>query len=153
MKKVVQKIFTYVLLLFITLSSVGISFYLHHCGCRETTFFSLKAGYSEADAFCCCSMEPQSPEINSCSNELTQEKCCKEQYYFILLPFGPEKVTSDVKPLFGKTLNLLNTAMILKSDRANTLEPELKSSPPPLLLSGKLLVYFTHQIKIPFPIS
>ncbi len=96
--KVVQKIFTYALLMFITLSSVGISFYLHQCGCRETTLFSFEAGYSEPTEFCCCSVEPKTSKNASCSNEVDEEKCCQEQYFFFLIPFGPEKVTSDVKP-------------------------------------------------------
>ena len=150
--KVVQKIFTFLLLMFITISSVGISFYLHECGCRDTTLFSLEAGYSEANEFCCCSAEPQSTTENSCSNEVAQEGCCKDQYYFILLPFGPEKTTTEIKPLFGKTLNLLSTAVVLESEALNLRQPEMQPNPPPLLLSGKLFVYFIQQIKIPFPI-
>jgi len=151
--KVVQKIFTYALLMFITLSSVGISFYLHQCGCRETTLFSFEAGYSEPTEFCCCSVEPIASENTSCKNEVDEEKCCQEQYFFFLIPFGPEKVTSDVKPFIGKIFNSLSPVMVIYSEASRISQQSIKPDPPPLLITGKQFVYFIQQIKIPFPIS
>jgi len=151
--KVVYKISSLFLLVFITLSSVGISFYLHECGCRETTLFSFEAGYSDPEEFCCCSVQTPSTAESSCCDEVEKEECCKDQYYFILLPFGPEPSTSITKTYDVKILSSLNIALVSSDEFTRPTEPVIRLHSPPVVLGGKLLIYFTHQIKIPFPIA
>ncbi len=151
--KVVYKIFTIVLLLFITISSIGISFYLHQCGCRQTTLFSFEAGYSESDEFCCCSAELQQAGDTSCNSDINDEKCCKEQYYFILLPLGPEKAAQKIQPFDGKLFKISVSSLATMIDMPNLDEPAPPAPLPPLLSGGKSFVLFSHQIKIPFPIA
>jgi hypothetical protein len=151
--KVVNKIFTLILLVFITLSSAGISFYLHECGCRQSTFFSIEAGYSEADEFCCCSPELVSAQESACDCSLAEEQCCKEKYFFFLLPVGPDKVKVSLPDLQFKLIAQINTSKIddIKSSSINSDARSIHA--PSGIKSGKELVYYLSQIKIPFPIA
>ncbi len=151
--KIVHKISVFILLLIITFSSVGISFYLHECGCRETTLFSFEAGYSEPEEFCCCSVQTPSTAESSCCDEVEKEECCKDQYYFILLPFGPEPSASNTKTYDAKILSSLNVAPVSTDELSKPTKPVIRLHSPPVVLGGKLMIYFTHQIKIPFPIA
>jgi hypothetical protein len=151
--KIVHKISVFILLLIITFSSVGISFYLHQCGCRETTLFSFETGYSAPDEFCCCSVQTPAAGESSCCDEVEKEECCKDQYYFILLPLGPEPIASNTKTYDVKILSSLNTALVSPDEFSNPTEPVTRLHSPPVVMGGKMLIYFTHQIKIPFPIA
>jgi hypothetical protein len=151
--KVVHKIFTILMLMFITVSSVGISFYLHQCGCRNTTLFSFETGYSGPDEFCCCSVQTPTGGESSCCDEVEKEECCKDQYYFILVPFGPENITTVVKLQDGKISGTVIPGLVLMSGLSNLCRHAPRPNPPPFIVSGKQFVYFTHQIKIPCPIA
>jgi len=151
--KVVNKISTLILLVFITLSCMGISFYLHECGCRESTFLSIEAGYSEADEFCCCSTEPASAQESACDSDIDEEKCCKEKYFFMLLPVGPDKAKVKLPDLQVKFIEQISTSQT-SGDESSIRNSDARSiHAPPGMKSGKELVYFISQIKIPFPIA
>ncbi len=151
--KIVHKISVFILLLIITLSSVGISFYLHECGCRQSTFLSIEAGYSEADEFCCCSTEPASTQENACDNNLDEEKCCKEKYFFLLLPVGPDKVKVSVPDLQVKFIAQISSLQTSYNEISDNPIDAISIHSPPGRKSGKELVYFISQIRIPFPIA
>lgn len=151
--KFVKKIFAIVLLLFITISSIGISFYLHHCGCRNTTLFSFEAGYAEPNTTCCCSTEMPVTSKSSCCDEVKTEKCCNDQYFFLLLPLGPEKIASVFKSWDVKIFSSVIPGINLNENLLKRPELVLHSISLPQIISGKLFVFFTHQIKIPFPKS
>jgi hypothetical protein len=148
-----NKIFTFILLGFIISSSVGISFYLHECGCRHKTLFDLKAGYSEAGTFCCCSSEPIRSNNSPSDNNVKDESCCKDKYFFLLVPFGPEKEKVNV-PFFQFKIIEFSAIYFFIDDEA----PEINGNfltihSPPGRFSGKDLVLFLQQVKIPFSIA
>jgi hypothetical protein len=150
--KFVHKISVFILLLIITFSSVGISFYFHQCGCRETTFLSVETGYNKPAAFCCCETDVAVSNTSDASRSIENEDCCKDQYVFFLLPFGPEKNTDTPVVVDYKIISHLFDNFVateIESPKAVNDTPLLHS--PPDLRAGKELVYFISQIKIPFP--
>lgn len=151
--KVLKKIFVFILLGFITLSSVGISFYLHECGCRQTTLISIEAGYSEADAFCCCAAEPESSKSSSCDSGLDEEGCCKDKYFFLLLPVGPDNAKVSTPDLKVKIIAQINFLPAPENEIPDFTSGEISIHSPPAIKSGKKLVFFLSQIKIPFPVA
>lgn len=148
-----NKIFTFALLGLITFSSVGISFYLHECGCRHKTLFELKAGYSAASEFCCCSSEPIKSNNSLCGNNVKDESCCKDKYFFLLVPFGQEKERVNLPFFQFKILEIIAISFIVNDEA-----PEINGNfftyhSPPWRLSGKDLVLFIQQVKIPISIA
>lgn len=149
----IKKIFTIILLGFIIAGSAGISFYLHECGCRQTTLLSIEAGYSEADAFCCCSAEPEFTESSSCDSGLDEEGCCKDKYFFLLLPVGPDNAKVSTPDLKVKIIAQISFLPETENEIPDITSGEISIHSPPDIKSGKKLVFFLSQIKIPFPIS
>jgi hypothetical protein len=148
--KVIQKISVFALIVFLITSSVGISFYLHECGCREATLFSFEAGYSESVDFCCCSSEQVSSNDNSCDKELDNEGCCKDKYFFLLLPIAPDKVKVNIPSLNEKIIPQIIKPLIVFDETSANTGDTISNESPPGTKSGKELVYFISQIKIPF---
>lgn len=131
---------------------MGISFYLHQCGCRETTLLSVETGYNKPASFCCCAPDPVISNPSDATRTVENEDCCKDQYVFFLLPLGPEKITNNPVVVDYKIISHLfdnSVASEIESPKAVNETPLLHS--PPDIRSGKELVYFISQIKIPFP--
>lgn len=150
--KSIKKISGFILLTIILFSSVGISFYLHECDCRGTNLYSVGTGFSGPKSFCCCSSE--TPISSSCDlvDTFDADGCCKDLVYFYLLPFGPEKAISGFLKFSDKVL--FSFVPVKVSETGHTLKTEtipLLHSPPDKL-SGKNLIYFIQQIKIPSPV-
>jgi hypothetical protein len=149
--KIVHKISAIVLLVLVTLGSAGISFYLHQCGCRETTLFSVETGYNKTSPFCCCSVEPAGSKPLNASPAFDNEDCCKDNYIFFLLPFGPEKDANSHFVVDYKIASLLfNTSIASETELPKAEKDTPLPHSPPGLRAGKELVYFISQIKIPF---
>jgi hypothetical protein len=151
--KILNKIFAFIMLALITLSSIGISFYVHECGCRETTLFDVETGFNKSPAFCCCEPDLVVSYPSDASRSVQNEDCCKDKYVFFLLPFGPEKnsnspIVVDYKIISHLFDNSVRTE--IESPKAFN-ETPLPHSPPDII-SGKELVFYISQIKIPFPV-
>jgi hypothetical protein len=149
--KILHKISVFILLLIITFSSVGISFYLHQCGCRETTLYTIETGYTKPTEFCCCAVEMPKSDHPLAGHQVEAESCCKDHFYFFILPIGPDKADTFFSSIDGKTIAFINPASILDTDEHYITEAVPMLHSPPALLTGKQLIFFIQQIKIPFP--
>jgi hypothetical protein len=149
---ITKKLSGFFLLIIIIVSSLGVSFYLHECECRGSNLYSIGTGFSGSQDFCCCSNE--NIVYSSCNpkGNIHKEGCCKDFVYFYLVPFAPEKVASVIPFLPEKNLV---SFIFIKLQVLNQIT-EIISYPllhsPPEKLSGKNLVFFIQQIKIPFPV-
>jgi hypothetical protein len=151
--KVVQKISVFVLITFIITSSLGISFYLHQCGCRETTLLDIEAGYAEPKAFCCCSDENDDHKKTACANNIEEDDCCNESYFFLLIPFAPEKVNYIISVYDGKIIAQSTAYVSSSATRQMTDKISTLPNSPPTFRTGKDHIIFFHQMKIPSPSS
>lgn len=147
-----RKISGLVLLFILLFGSIGISFYLHECDCKGTNLYSVNTGLSDPDAFCCCSMDTEVWSECALPVSVDGEKCCKETIYFYLIPFAPEKITSCIPKFFEKSLPSGFTGLIHDIPAKPQAEVLNRPHSPPEILSGKELLYFIQQIKIPFPV-
>lgn len=150
--KVTKKISGLILLTIILFSSAGISFYLHECSCRGTNLYSVGTGFSGAQSFCCCSAEI--PDSGACDliSTIDDEGCCKDVVYFYLIPFGPDKTATVLEKVSEKILS--SASLLIISEFIQPVKEKLivRLHSPPEKRSGKNLIFFIQQIKIPFPV-
>ncbi len=148
--KILKQTGVFSLLLLMIISSMGISFYLHSCSCSGETTIGLGTEFSDHKmGLCCtsCSMVAGNKNLNPA---FTKKDCCQERSYFYLLPVAPDHAVKYLSPLSEKIFFNIISVFI-----ADTTPDALgESSPlihdPPAQRSGKLLIYFIRQIKIPF---
>lgn len=149
--KILKQTGVFSLLLMMIISSLGMSFYLHNCSCSGDTTISLGTGFSDHKMISCCS------SCNTVSGKNTQEPafskqgCCKDRLYIYLLPVAPDHVVQYVSPVTGNFLFNVFTAFVANNEPSALVGSFSLIHDPPIQRSGKLLVYFIRQIKIPFP--
>jgi hypothetical protein len=138
------------LLLLMIISSLGISFYLHNCSCSGDTTIGLGTESSDHNMGSCCTSCTAGSENNHHEPAFTKKGCCENRIYFYLLPVAPDHAVKYLSSLTEKIL--FNSISVFIAD--TTPDALGESSPlihdPPAQRSGKLLIYFIRQIKIPF---
>ncbi|NVN94213.1 MAG: hypothetical protein HXX18_02895 [Bacteroidetes bacterium] len=159
MKKTIKYIISYTAILLFLVSSTGISFVIHHCDTTKkdhVLFFTdhykceteTKAATEKPEASCCCTKHALSCE-NKTNNQFTKSACCNNTYKYIKFSFQFDKVISIVKVIISETPYFINLSP-LTIHGADIQDKHSFYYPPPLPFVGKLLIHFTHNIKIPF---
>ena len=135
-------------------ATTGFSYVKHYCNTSKTEhlqFFTDNYKCKteiETPKNCCCSKHASSCKNNSKIHYKTSE-CCNNTYQYLKIahPFNLRlsivKLVVDLCPFITSINNSLN----------NTNDLEVAHhlyQPPPLLLFGKYLIHFIHNIKIPF---
>lgn len=150
MKKLKQ-IFIYTLAALILFSSLGISFYLHHCGCQHTILVSVSVGFNEPEPETCCSSCNPKPSTYEDGLSFSRKGCCQDFAYFYLLPVTKDNVFQQLTHVLVTQIikAIISTPEISDFSFAGEIFHFLHS--PPLLFSGRKIIYLLHQIKIPSP--
>ena len=148
--KILKQTGVFSLLLLMIISSLGISFYLHNCSCSGDTSIGLGTEFSDHNMGSCCTSCTAGSENKHHEPAFTKKGCCQNWLYFYLLPVAPDHAVKYLSPLTEKILfniiSVFNADTAPESlDRSFTLMHD-----PPAPRSGKLLIYFLRQIKIPF---
>ncbi len=149
--KVLKQISVYVLLLIIVFSSLGISFYLHQCHCHQTLYVSLGTAFTEPKASVCGTSCSTVSHRNNDNLSIGKKGCCRDYLYFYLLPVAPDYAAPQIASASQIQLFVPTTTTIEMVEISPSKEIIPFFHHPPPLLSGKSLVYFIQQIKIPFP--
>lgn len=148
--KVFKQISVFAVLLLMIFSSLGMSFYLHSCSCSGDTTIGVGMGFSNHNLGSCCTSCAMTSENKYDEPAFTKKGCCQEHLYFYLIPVAPDHAVKYLSPLTEKIL--LNSISVFIADTAPDSWGESFSliHDPPAKRSGKLLIYFIRQIKIPF---
>jgi len=147
--KLITLYFLTVLMLF---SSLGVSFYLHDCGCRHTFLLSVSLGFSEPEQMVCCTSCPAKPPIKENDGlSICKQGCCRDYVYFYLLPVAQDNVIPTLTHIF--VVQVFKAVIPTFDNLKFTLDREAISflHSPPLIFSGTKIIYLFKQIKIPFP--
>jgi hypothetical protein len=147
----VKKISGFILLCILLFSSLGISFYLHQCSCRGTNLYSIGTGLSEPKAFCCCSKNDSGSDECEIPEAIKGDNCCDDVVFFYLVPFAPDKIVSLIPLVPAKTFLSASAAILIETTKITEQEFYPLQHSPPGELTGKNLILFIQQIKIPFP--
>jgi len=139
------------MLLMMIISSLGISFYLHNCSCSGDTTVGLGTGLSDHKMGSCCTSCSITPGKTNHEPAFSKSSCCQDRVYFYLLPVAPDHAVKYFSPVAGIVLFNIVSAFIADTKPASLGQSFSLIHDPPAQRSGKLLVYFIRQIKIPFP--
>jgi len=160
MKKITTYIVSFTIILLILASSGGISFVIHHCYTSKTEHVKLFADNykckteTEAEAelakpACCCSKHQESVEdLNS--NQVNKSDLCTNTYKFLKFTYQYENGITAFKIILSQFTAVLQLTIYNNADTYIQPKPYLYH-PPPLVMAGKDLIHFIHNIKIPFP--
>jgi hypothetical protein len=153
MIKTLQRFIAIVLLTVFIYGSVGVSFHVHECNGSGTRHVSVYPELFGGTAICGCEEEPSPliPDGNSC---FSQEACCINSYLYLKADFKGFTITYQQPADISKDLVTGElTGMEIPEITTCSEFAEKSIDHPPPLLSGRTLVTFLHQIKIPTPIS
>ncbi|MFZ4402117.1 MAG: hypothetical protein ACOYO1_18955 [Bacteroidales bacterium] len=157
MKKVITNIISFTAILLFLASSTGISFVIHHCYTAQTEhikFFAdtykckTETEIEKPHASCCCEKHNAASEDKSLIH-LGKSECCKNTYQFLKINYQYESGVSTVKQLISIIPVFININFSL-DDNNKYQDYQQLYHPPPLLMVGKYLIHFIHNLKIPF---
>jgi len=154
MKQPFRTIFSLLLLVVFIAGSSGISFIIHECTSSRTTEVFPFPEILNNTVFCCCDEEIQ--QQFACENPVssfTAPECCKNTHVYLKASFTGFPVFYKFHP---ELVQKIISADLLDFSYSNQhieipVVYHRVDHPPPR--SGKLLVCFIQQLKIPFPVS
>jgi hypothetical protein len=151
MKKITGKLLLFVLLSCFMAGTTGFSYFIHECNSSHKKEITVFPEFVNEPATCCCSDEvPAGPDPFPAFSE---PRCCTSTYVYLKASFNGFPVFFD----FSK--DLLSNCLYPDIQRPDQNDPaEFTSAnftridhPPPR--SGRLLIQFIQQIKIPVSVS
>lgn len=145
MRLILHKTVVLFLILVLFLSTIGISFYLHTCECKQSEDISFSKKESQ------CFMLTTTETVEN-AEQFIKFSCCKDLFFFYKLhvPF--------VQTIFSFLNYTFSFSFLISDQKAYLHElcfckifPGLYH-PPPSVFFGRQLINFLHSIKIPFPV-
>lgn len=146
--KILARTGTILIALVFLLGSTGISFYRHSCTSSNTQKLIVYPGLFKAAVSCCCGGSASTGE-----SEIDMTSCCKSASSLVKLQGGYIPAVNHV--LFAPDI-IIQSGLFAVSLPSVSRQPVITYrffefySPP---FSGKALIHFLHQIKVPSPSS
>ena len=154
MKQVFRISFLFLMLAAFLFGTTGVSFYIHECSSSQTKeVFAFPELLNKAVTCCCADEVHGSSSSDEPVSSFTEPECCKNTHHYLKVSFAGFPVFYQFNP---DPLQKIITANLMNLV-PNDLESELShftirvDHPPPR--SGKILIHFLQQIKIPAPVS
>ena len=154
MKQIIRQISFFLVILVFLAGTTGVSFYIHECSSSNTKEVFVYPEISNKTASCCCAVEMHSSVAGSeKAPSFNETGCCKNTHVYLKAAFSGFPVIfqfHDELNISGLPTDFLS---ILHDRPENDMADFvlLVDHPPPR--SGKALIHFLHQIKIPASVS
>ncbi|SDD12080.1 hypothetical protein [Williamwhitmania taraxaci] len=140
--KIIRKIVAIQMAIMVALTSGGFTVFLNLCGCTQEVTLSI---LSTPEACCGTQLLCDTESNSTHGNLIGEENCCKTITSYQKL--SETTAPCSVAPIFADVTTLLNG---ITHDEPSSNKIEVTSiKPPPLIRSGKLLVLFLNNPKIP----
>jgi hypothetical protein len=152
-KRKIQAVLSCLLLVIFLAGTTGITLFIHTCSSSHKTEVSAYPEIFRHSTACCCEENSSTATPPSKETEINNPECCRNQQLLLkasLIGF-PVTYLQLIKATFFPIPLVDNTLLPVNQEHGSLAEylPWLDHSPP---LSGKSLVYFIHQIRIPSPV-
>ena len=154
MKQNIRSLFTLLILAVFLTGTTGVSFYIHECSSSNTREVVAFPEITNKAISCCCDQEVHGSIHTEESIPFIEEPpCCTNKRIYL-------KATFTGFPVSYQLTGKLNHAdlpadflsMLYEDQKQEIARPvTIVDHPPPL--SGKSLIHFLHQIKIPASVS
>jgi hypothetical protein len=154
MKKLFRTVFLFLMLAVFIIGTTGISFYIHECSSSKNREIIAFPELLNKTVSCGCAGEvyrsvPSEEPVSSFS----EPECCKNIHIYLKASFTGFPQFYHFNPELLQTVvpaDLLSLQHNEKLAEISTFTPRVDHPPP---RSGKILVHFLQQIKIPAPVS
>ena len=151
--KIVRSVGVFTLLLIFLAVGTGFTFFVHTCGSSHKTDVYVYKEVFNPKMSCCCDESGPGLTKSDLSMNYRDENCCRIVHLFIKAPFAGfpvlEKITLPSLTIAGLPQSpLFRQKPVADAGYSFIFKPD--HSPPPI--SGTILVYFIHQIRIPSPV-
>ena len=154
MKRIFRAVFIFVMLSVLFIGTTGVSFYIHECSSSHKKEVVAFPELLNKTISCCCAGEVHG---NVLSDEpvssFSEPECCKNTHVYLKAPFSGFPVLYQFN-LYGLRTVVPADFMSLQYNAGSAdismFTPRVAHPPP---RSGKILVHFLQQIKIPVPVS
>ena len=140
--KIIRNIVAIQLAIMIILTSGGLTIVLNLCGCTHEANVSV---LSAPNACCGMSTSCDSEKVAVPSNSIGEESCCKTIVSYQKL--SETVISATVSPILTAIVVQLPDILVEKPN--NQVSAASCTNPPPILRSGKELVLFLNNPKIP----
>ena len=140
--KIIRNIVALQVALMIILTSGGLTIFLSLCGCTHEANVSV---LSAPDACCGMSTSCDSEKAAVPINSIGAESCCKTIVSYQKL--NETVVSASISPIFTTVAVQLPNMLVEKPSDEISVAPS--TNPPPILRSGKELILFLNNPKIP----
>jgi len=153
-KRKIQAALSFLMILVLFTGTTGITFFIHTCSGSQKTEITAYPEFFKHASTCCCSDENASQETGiSPTPELKKPSCCRNQNLFLK---SYVSTAPSVQSVTGKTIlfplypeGLLVSFTHYKQPAVTEYLAWQDHSPP---WTGKSLIFFIHQIRIPSPV-
>jgi hypothetical protein len=154
MKQAFRTVFLFLILAVFLTGTTGVSFYMHECSSSHKKEITAFPELFNTTVSCCCAEEVHgSNSSDDPVSSFNEPECCKNTHVYLKASFTGFPVFFEFNPdLYQKntSTDLLNMSYSDNGSEIESFTP-LVDHPPPR--SGKILVHFLQQIKIPAPVS
>ena len=154
MKQIIRNLFTILILIVFLTGTTGVSFYIHECRSSNTREVFAFPEISNKAISCCCDKEVHGSILSEESLPFIEEPpCCTNTHLYLKAAFTGFPVSYQLKDNVKHADLPTYFLNILYDEQKYEMESHVSivDHPPPL--SGKSLVHFLHQIKIPASVS
>jgi hypothetical protein len=154
MKQIFGTVFVLLMLAAFLTGTTGVSFYVHECSSSHTREVIAFPEIVNKTATCCCAGEVHgSISSEEPISSFKEPDCCKNTHHYLKASFTGFPVFYQFNPdLLQKIIaaDLLNMVSDNTDSDISNFTIRVDHPPP---RSGKILVHFLQQIKIPAPVS
>lgn len=153
-KQVFRISFLFLMLAAFLFGTTGVSFYIHECSSSHTKEVIPFPEIVNKTVVCCCASEVHgSISSDEPVSSFNEPECCKNTHVYLKASFTGFPVFYQFNPDLSQknvTADLLNLVSNNPDSEISTFTIRVDHPPP---RSGKLLVHFLQQLKIPAPVS
>lgn len=148
-----KKVLTYFFTLVFLLSVTGVSLQLHTCLSAGKTNYSFYPEYFGAKKSCCCAAEKlDNSAENSGIPEIKEIPCCSSNHILYKIPtFQNQRAELNFVKVFITIPGF--TTVVTETPVSKEILVVQEYRPPPPTFTGMAFVKFSHNYKIPAPVS
>jgi hypothetical protein len=154
MKRLIRSCFLFLMLAVFLCMTTGVSFYIHECRSSHTREILAFQEITNQKTACCCDDAVNGNILSGESSPgISEPECCINSHIYLKLSFTGFPLFYQFNPdLLQKDMSVGQLNTLSEDEKAEIdISPPRIDHPPPR--SGKVLIEFLHQIKIPAAIS
>jgi hypothetical protein len=154
MKQAFRRFFLFLMLAVFLAGTTGVSFYVHECSSSQKREVAAFPELFNNTVSCCCAEEVNGSALSGEQvSSISEPECCKNTHVYLKASFTGFPLFYQFNPEVLQTYILADFQSLQHNEKVVEIlnfTPRVDHPPP---RSGKILIHFLQQIKIPAPVS